>query len=108
MLSTAAVTLPTLEPYRVVLTVELIVANRQHLKARVLDAIARGQSTVILSGERCMYIDSSGLGAILSLAKKCREAGGSLVLEHVGPDMRYLLEQTKIDTILGVYAGAAP
>jgi anti-sigma B factor antagonist len=90
------------EPLRILLSDQLIVANRQQLKMRVIDAIAEGHVNVVLDASQCGYIDASGMGALVSMANKCRAAGGELVLEHVNDDMRVLLELTKIDTVVTV------
>lgn len=96
------------EPLRLVLADSLIVANRQALKIRVVEAIAAGQSTVVLDLSECGYIDSSGLGVLVSLAKKCQAAGGSLVLENVNEELCTLLELSRMDTVLTVARKEAP
>jgi anti-anti-sigma regulatory factor len=42
----------------------LIVANRQELKLKVIDAIDAGKPTVILDASECGYIDASGMGVL--------------------------------------------
>lgn len=84
----------------------LIVGNRQAFKQQVCDLIACGRSHVVLDLTQCGYIDASGLGVLVSIAKKLREAGGSLLLEHVNEDVRALFGYTKLDTIFAI-AGAA-
>lgn len=98
--STSPATTP--REIRIVLTESLIVANRQALKIRVLEAIDRGESRVMLDVADCPYIDASGLGVLVSLSKRCRAAGGELVLEHAHDDLRTLLELSRIDTVLTV------
>ncbi len=48
------------------------------------------------------YIDSSGLGALVSLSKKIREAGGDLRLSGLNDDLRTLFELTKLDTLFTI------
>lgn len=95
-------------PLRIVLAEPLLVANRQAFRVKVLDAIQAGNSTIVIDVGRCPYIDASGFGVLLSLAKRCATAGGSLALEHVNEDLASLLELTRIDTVLKVYLGDAP
>lgn len=87
---------------RIALVDSLVVGTRQALKIRVVDAIAAGTTTVILDLATCPWIDSSGLGVLVSIARKLREAGGSLVLEQVNEDLRVLLELSRMDTVLTV------
>jgi anti-sigma B factor antagonist len=48
------------------------------------------------------YIDSSGLGVLVSLSKKIREQGGELRLSSLNEDLRTLFELTKLDTLFRI------
>jgi len=47
---------------------QLVVTNRQEFKQAVLDAVEQGVRTVVVDFTRSEYIDSSGLGALVSLS----------------------------------------
>jgi anti-sigma B factor antagonist len=99
-----------LEPNDVtVVTVEgqLIVANRQELKQVVQDALDQGQRRFVFDFTRTAYIDSSGLGALVSISKRVREAGGDLRLAGLNEDLRSLFELTKLDTLFSISETAA-
>lgn len=81
---------------------QLIAENRQELKQRVLDALASGVSSVLLDFARTGYIDSAGLGALVSLAKATRERGGELRLSNLNADLRTLFSLTKLDELFGI------
>jgi len=87
-----------------VVTVEgqLIVANRQDLKQIVQDALDRGAKRFIIDFTPTAYIDSSGLGALVSISKRVREAGGELRLAGLNEDLRSLFELTKLDTLFHI------
>ena len=78
---------------------QLIVGNRQLLKERVLDQLERGDRKFILDFSKTDYIDSSGLGVLVTLSKKIREQGGQLSLVSLSEDLRTLFELTKLDTL---------
>ena len=59
---------------------QLIVGNRQELKQRVLDALEAGSRKFLIDFTKTGYIDSSGLGVLVSLSKKIRDEGGDLRL----------------------------
>jgi anti-sigma B factor antagonist len=92
-----------------VITVEgqLIVANRQELKQVVSDALDAGDRKFVLDFTPTAYIDSSGLGALVSINKKVREAEGELRLAGLNEDLRSLFELTKLDTLFAISATAA-
>ena len=81
---------------------QLIVGNRQELKQLVLDAIDKGAKKVLVDFARTGYIDSSGLGVLVSLAKKIREGGGDLRLANLNDDLQTLFELTKLDTLFQI------
>ena len=46
---------------------QLIVGNRQELKQKVLDELEKGERRFLIDFSRTGYIDSSGLGVLVSL-----------------------------------------
>ena len=78
---------------------QLIVGNRQELKQIVLDQVERGERKFLIDFSQTGYIDSSGLGVLVSLSKKIREQGGELQLRHLNDDLRTVFELTKLDTL---------
>lgn len=78
---------------------QLIVGNRQELKQKVLDLMDAGTRKVLVDFARTGYIDSSGLGVLVSLAKKLREEGGELRLAALNEDLRTLFELTKLESL---------
>jgi anti-sigma B factor antagonist len=85
---------------------QLIVSNRHELKERVAEAVDFGSRKILVDFTDTGYIDSSGLGALVSLAKKLRESGGELRLAGLNEDLRTLFELTKLDTLFNITATA--
>jgi anti-sigma B factor antagonist len=81
---------------------QLIVGNRQELKQKVLDALEEGSRKFIIDFSKTGYIDSSGLGVLVSLSKKIREQGGELRLAGLNADLQTLFELTKLDTLFAI------
>lgn len=81
---------------------QLIVGNRQELKQKVLDELDRGERRFLIDFARTGYIDSSGLGVLVSLSKKIREQGGELRLANLNDDLKTLFELTKLDTLFQI------
>jgi anti-sigma B factor antagonist len=80
----------------------LIVANRQELKHIVLDRLQAGDQEFLIDFAETGYIDSSGLGVLVSLSKKVREQGGELRLAALNEDLRTLFALTKLDTLFTI------
>ena len=81
---------------------QLIVGNRQELKQRVLDEAEAGARKVLIDFAKAGYIDSSGLGVLVSLAKRMRELGGDLRLANLNDDLQTLFELTKLDSLFQI------
>ncbi|HEY5218287.1 MAG TPA: STAS domain-containing protein [Gemmatimonadaceae bacterium] len=81
---------------------QLIVGNRQELKQKMLDALDGGARKLLVDFAKTGYIDSSGLGVLVSLSKKIREQGGELRLAALNEDLRTLFELTKLDTLFQI------
>lgn len=81
---------------------QLIVGNRQELKQKVLDELEKGERKFLVDFAQTGYIDSSGLGVLVSLSKKIREHGGELRLADLNDDLQTLFELTKLDTLFQI------
>jgi len=81
---------------------QLIVGNRQELKQKVLEEHEEGERKLLVDFANTSYIDSSGLGVLVSLSKKIREQGGELRLSNLNEDLRTLFELTKLDTLFKI------
>ena len=81
---------------------QLIVGNRQELKQKVLEQLENGDRKFVIDFSNTGYIDSSGLGVLVSLSKKIREQGGELRLASLNEDLRTLFELTKLDTLFHI------
>jgi anti-sigma B factor antagonist len=81
---------------------QLIVGNRQDLKQKILEALEGGERKFLIDFTRTGYIDSSGLGVLVSLSKKIRDEGGDLRLAGLNDDLKTLFELTKLDTLFAI------
>lgn len=82
---------------------QLIVGTRQQLKQKILDELRDGGLKFVIDFSETGYIDSSGLGLLVTLSKKISETGGSLRLAALNQDLMSLFELTKLDTLLAIF-----
>lgn len=68
----------------------------------VSDSLLEGAKTVVIDLEKIRYISSSGLGLLITLLTKMRNAGGELVLTAPSEHVRKLLLITKLNGIFKV------
>jgi anti-sigma B factor antagonist len=70
---------------------------------KIEDPAAKYNSRVILDMADVEAIDSSGLGTILFLAKKCRVLGGELKIVSIRPEVKTVIEIVKFQKILNIF-----
>jgi anti-sigma B factor antagonist len=74
-------------------------------KARVGEYLDRGERKLVLELGEVDFVDSSGLGAILSLVRRM-SGTGSLVLSDCRPGVLELLKLTRLDRVFQIVGTA--
>lgn len=72
------------------------------LRKAVRDAIAQGKKKIVLNLASVSYIDSSGVGELVSSYTAVRHAGGELKLLNLTKKVHDLLQVTKLYTIFDI------
>jgi anti-anti-sigma factor len=70
---------------------------------KIEETAGKDNILVILDMEGVETIDSSGLGTILFLAKKCRALGGDLKIVSIRPEVKSVFEIVKFDKIFQIF-----
>lgn len=83
---------------------DIDMAVEDELRVRLATLIERGRARIVLDLGGVMYIDSSGLGALVTAMKQARAAGGDIVVCAVASDVRALFEITRLDKVLSIHA----
>ena len=81
----------------------LDLASASEFKQTLNDAVAAGDRTLVVDLSKVPFVDSSGLGALISGMKATRLAGGDLRLAQVGEQARLILELTSLDKVMKLY-----
>jgi len=77
--------------------------NSGELKEYILHLIEQGEIQLIVQLEQVRFIDSSGLGALLSGHKNAAAKSGKLVLTHVQKQVMSMFEITRLNTVFEIY-----
>lgn len=85
---------------------QLVKANRTAVKAHLRERMDEGWARLVLDFGKLGYLDSSGLGLLVSTSRYAREKGCDFVLAHVEADVATLFNLTHMDTLLTVLDGA--
>jgi anti-sigma B factor antagonist len=81
---------------------QLLLGNRQQLKDAVTEAIALGFAVLELDARETIYMDSAGLGTLVTCAKLARKAQGDLSISNLSPDLRTLFELTRLEDLVRI------
>ena len=69
---------------------------------KIEDSAGKSSSSVVLDMAGVEAIDSSGIGTILFLAKKCRALGGELKIASVPPEVKMVIQIVNFDKIFHI------
>jgi anti-sigma B factor antagonist len=72
------------------------------LRETVKDLLGKGQKKILLNLGEISYIDSSGIGELVSAFTSVRNQGGELKLLHLTKKVHDLLQITKLYTVFDV------
>src|SRR5689334_12405744 len=81
---------------------QLVTANRHELKEAVFRELETGGRRYRVDFSDTGYVDSSGLGVLVSISKRIRDAGGTLQLSNLNEDLVTLFALTKLDTLFEI------
>jgi len=85
-------------------TGEIDVYTAPRLREQLLDLANAGNTTVVVDLTEVSFIDSSGLGVLVSGLKRFREAAGDLLLVVTQPQILKVLDITGHTTVLSIHA----
>ena len=78
----------------------LTMITTAELRTLVADTVGGGRTHVVVDLSRTEFVDSSGLGALISGLKTARQAGGDLRIAGAGPQVEAVLDLTNLRRVL--------
>src|SRR5690348_4514539 len=84
----------------------LTLGDERPLKDKVKELLANGKKRLVLDLKDVAYIDSSGLGTLVSAYTSARNSGAEIKLASLSTKAHQLLTVTKLLTIFDVYDNA--
>jgi len=78
--------------------------NSADLKDFILHMIEQGQINLIVQMENVRFVDSSGLGALLSGFKHAEAKSGKLSLSNLQNQVLSMFELTRLNRVFEIYA----
>ncbi|MCA1581940.1 MAG: STAS domain-containing protein [Acidobacteria bacterium] len=72
-------------------------------KKTIAGLLEQGQINLLIDMTGVRFLDSSGLGALVRAMTTSQNEGGQTKLLRAGPQVRRLLEMTKLDSVFEIY-----
>ena len=82
---------------------ELVMASGPELRKQLQAIINAGSGNLILQLEKVSFVDSRGLSVFVSALKHAREKQGQVVLVALMPEVRSLLELTRLHKVFDIF-----
>ncbi len=77
--------------------------NSGELKEAILHLIEQGEVNIIVQLAQVRFIDSSGLGALLSGYKNAAVKSGRLAITNMQPQVLSMFELTRLNRVFDIY-----
>lgn len=88
---------------RVVLVKVEAMVQASTLQATAAELLRREAASVLLDMSALTFVESSGLGALVSFYKQLNEGNCRLLLFNIQPYVQKLMEITKLNRVLNLY-----
>jgi anti-anti-sigma factor len=75
----------------------------QELRDRINQGIAQGAKIILVDLKEVSFMDSSGLGALVTALKAVRAEGGKLCVCSINEQVRILFELTSMDRVFEIF-----
>ncbi len=82
---------------------EIDLYNAPEIKEKIKNEIDSGKVNVVINLEKVSYIDSSGIGVLISSLSNLKKVGGGLKLANVYASVRKVFELTKLTSFFDIY-----
>jgi anti-sigma B factor antagonist len=86
---------------------EIDLYNAPEIKEKIKDEINKGKVNIIINLDKVSYIDSSGIGVLISSLSNLKKVGGAMKLINVYASVRKVFELTKLTSFFEIYDNEA-
>lgn len=80
------------------------VDEADELREKISYLMSNGEKNFRLNFSKCNFIDSTGLGVLVSTYKKCKNVNGSLKLYSINEQVMRVFNMTRLDKVFEIYS----
>jgi anti-sigma B factor antagonist len=78
---------------------DFVIKEAGEFREQAYELISLGNINYVLDFKDCEFIDSSGLGVMVSVYKRCAEKGGSMKIINIKPQVLKVFQLTRLDKV---------
>jgi anti-sigma B factor antagonist len=87
---------------KIIIPKEFTVEEASSFRERSLELLLKGEINFDINFKQCTFIDSTGLGVLVSTYKKCTEKNGRFTLYSINADVMKLFKLTRLDKVFDI------
>lgn len=78
---------------------EVDIYTSPELKEKLLKSLKEKETDLLINGEKLDYIDSTGLGVLISILKRVKEKDNDVIIINLKSNIRKLFDITGLDKV---------
>lgn len=78
---------------------DIDIYTSQGFKEKVLNFFEKNQGDISIDGSQLEFVDSTGLGALISILKRIKEINKKIMLTNLKPNIRKIFDITELDKV---------
>lgn len=79
----------------------------EEIRTQVENALADGTKTLLMDLKDTTFVDSSGLGTLVSVLKRVRANSSEMYICSINPQVKMLFELTSMDRVFTIFENRA-
>lgn len=91
-----------MNPRDILIPENFAVDEAAEFRERINNLINKGEKDFVLDFKKCTFVDSTGLGVLVSIYKKCETINGSLKLHSINPQVMKVFKLTRLDKVFKI------
>lgn len=78
---------------------EVDIYTSSELKEKISEAIGDKKADIVIDGKKLDYLDSTGLGTLISIFKMIKDNENKIYIKNLKPNIRKLFDITELDKV---------
>lgn len=78
---------------------EIDIYTSPEFNEKLVEAINDKKTDIVIDGDELDYLDSTGLGTLISIFKLLKESGNKVYIKNVKPNIKKLFYITELDKV---------